>query len=125
MLVHKFIDHPVTPEIYFLAPEKRIEGNPQQSLWMHYTDPSQQFFCGQWASEVGKWRIHYTEEEYCKMLEGVSVITDDDGQAVTVRAGDAFVIPRGFRGTWEVLEASKKEFVIYEPAATTPAIAAD
>ena len=124
MKIHKFTDLQPTPEVYFLAPEKLITGNPQQSLWMHYTDPSRQFFSGIWGSEVGKWRIAYTEEEFCKMIEGVSVITDAQGQAVTVRAGDSFVIPRGFTGTWEVLEPTQKEFVIYEatvPSAATPA----
>jgi uncharacterized cupin superfamily protein len=102
------------PEDYYLAPEKLITGNPKQTVWMHYTDPTQQYYVGVWRSKPGKWRIHYTEEEYCRMLEGVSVITDASGQAVTVRAGDEFVVPRGFTGTWEVVETSTKRFVIYE-----------
>jgi uncharacterized protein len=64
---------------------------------------------------MGKWRVSYTEEEYCQILHGVSVITGDDGNAITVRAGDRFVIPRGFAGTWEVIETTKKLYVIYEP----------
>lgn len=103
-----------TPEDYFLAPEKLITGNPKQTLWMHYTDPTKQYFVGVWRSEPGKWRIHYTEEEYCHMLDGVSVITDEAGHAVTVVAGEEFVIPRGFIGTWEVVKTSTKRFVIYE-----------
>ncbi|EGI77482.1 cupin domain-containing protein [Hylemonella gracilis] len=101
-------------EDYFLAPEKLITGNPKQTLWMHYTDPTRQYVVGLWRSEPGKWRVRYTEEEYCRMLEGVSVITDEAGHAVTVRAGDEFVVPRGFVGTWEVVETSTKRFVIYE-----------
>lgn len=103
-----------TPEHYFLAPEKLITGNPKQTLWMHYTDPTRQYVVGLWRSEPGKWRIRYTEEEYCRMQEGVSVITDEAGHALTVRAGDEFVVPRGFVGTWEVVETSTKRFVIYE-----------
>jgi uncharacterized protein len=105
------------PEDYFLAPEKLITGNPKQTLWMHYTDPTQQYFVGIWRSEPGKWRIRYTEEEYCRMLNGVSIITDETGLAVTVRSGDEFVMPRGFAGTWEVVETSTKRFVIYERSA--------
>jgi uncharacterized cupin superfamily protein len=33
---------------------------------------------------------------------------------VTVNAGDSFVIPSGFTGTWEVLTPTRKEFVIFE-----------
>ena len=104
------------PDSYFLPPEKLLSGNPRQTVRMQYTDPTKQFFVGEWRSEVGKWRINYSEEEYCQMLEGVSVITDEQGSAVTVTAGDSFVIPRGFVGSWEVVEPTRKNFVIYEPA---------
>lgn len=101
-------------EEYFLPAEKLIQGNPRQTVWVQYADPSRRFTVGLWHSEVGKWRIHYTEEEYCHLIEGVSRITDMDGQATMVSAGDNFVIPAGFAGTWEVVEPTTKRFVIYE-----------
>lgn len=108
-------DIPVEPgEVYFLPEHKRIAGNPQQTLWLQYTDPTKQFFVGMWRSEVGKWHVAYTEEEHCHMLEGVSVLTSESGEAVTLRAGDHFVVPRGFAGTWEVVERSTKRFVMFE-----------
>lgn len=115
------IDATVTPEEYFLPPEKLISGNPQQTVWMHYTDPTGQFMAGIWRSEPGKWRITYTEEEFCLMLEGTSIVTNEAGKSVTVTAGESFVIPRGFVGTWEVVEPSTKRFVIYEAAASAQA----
>jgi uncharacterized cupin superfamily protein len=33
-----------------------------------------------------------------------------------VVAGDEFVIPRGFEGVWEVIERTRKVYVIYEGA---------
>jgi uncharacterized cupin superfamily protein len=105
------------PEHYYIDAEKLLAGNPRQSLWLQYTDPSGQFFAGLWHSEVGKWRIAYTEEEYCRVLEGTSIIAEAGGAAVTVSAGDSFVIPRGFVGTWEVVTPTRKSFVIYEPVA--------
>jgi hypothetical protein len=48
------------------------------------------------------------EEETCHLIEGVSVVTDEDGVPTTLRAGDSFVIPKGFIGTREVLEPSRK-----------------
>jgi uncharacterized cupin superfamily protein len=115
MPIHKLTDATVKPDAYYLAPEKLIAGNPKQTLWMQYTDASKKFFVGIWHSEVGKWRIAYTEEEYCKILDGTSVITDASGHAVTVTTGESFVIPSGFTGTWEVLIPTRKEFVIFEP----------
>ncbi|MCX7059039.1 MAG: cupin domain-containing protein [Proteobacteria bacterium] len=31
-------------------------------------------------------------------------------------AGAAFVIPAGFAGTWETIEAAEKHYVVLEPA---------
>jgi len=102
-------------EDYFLAPEKLLQGNPRQTVWLQYTDGSGRFMAGIWHSERGRWKILYTEEEYCQVLEGLSVITDEAGIALTVGAGEEFVIPAGFSGTWEVVEPTRKRFVIYEP----------
>ena len=102
------------PEVYYVAPEKRIEGNPQQRLWNLYTDATGQYFSGFWESDVGKWSVCYTEEETCHLIEGVSIVTDSDGNATTLRAGDHFVIPKGFEGTWEVIVPTRKLYAIYE-----------
>ena len=114
--VHRLADSPPGAEEYHLPADKLIAGNPRQTVWRHYTDLSMRFFVGLWRSEVGKWHIAYTEEEFCHMLEGTSVITDGDGHAVTVTAGESFVVPSGFVGTWEVVEPTTKRFVIYEAA---------
>jgi uncharacterized cupin superfamily protein len=116
MPLHMLAPNPTgEPEHYHVAGEKLIAGNPRQSLWLQHTDASGKFFAGIWHSEIGKWRIAYTEEEYCRVLEGRSIITEDGGAAVTVGPGDSFVIPRGFTGTWEVVVPTRKTFVIYEP----------
>jgi uncharacterized cupin superfamily protein len=111
----KFDPSAVSEQAYFLPAEKLLSGNPQQRVWNHYTDLSQKFSAGVWHSEIGKWKISYTEEEYCQILDGTSVITDGDGHAVTVSAGDSLVVPRGFVGTWEVVQPTRKIYVIYEP----------
>src|SRR5215469_2525845 len=113
--VHVLAPPEARGEEYFLPAEKLIDGNPRQTLWQQYSDASGKFFAGAWHSEVGKWQVAYTEEEYYQILQGISVITDSAGNALTVRPGDRFVIPRGFIGTWEVIEPTRKLYVIYEP----------
>jgi len=113
--VLKFESSGAVAEEYFLPSEKLIAGNPKQCVWKHYSDASGKFFAGIWRSEVGKWRISYTEEEYCQILQGTSIIADTAGNAMTVSAGDSVVVPRGFVGTWEVVEPTQKIYVIYEP----------
>jgi uncharacterized cupin superfamily protein len=102
------------PEEYFVAPEKLVEGNPRQHAWIEHQDPRGEFVVGWWSSEVGAWRIRYTENEYCRIVAGRSVVTDEAGHAVTVGPGDEFTIPAGFAGTWRVLEPTLKRFVIHE-----------
>lgn len=107
----------VLPEEGPVAADRVIAGAPVQSTWLEVADEAAGFYVGRWRCTPGKWRIAYTEREYCLLLSGVSVLADDDGNARTVRAGDAFVIPAGFRGTWEVVETTTKRFVISEPPA--------
>lgn len=45
--------HPVSPTPLMPAPERIRAGNPSQTLWNHYSDPSQQFHVGFWACEPG------------------------------------------------------------------------
>ena len=111
---------PATPAVdaeeYRVSPEKLLEGDPLQTVWLEYQDATGAFCAGVWSSEVGAWRIRYTEEEYCRILAGRSVITDESGHAVSVGPGDEFTIPAGFVGTWRVVEPTRKRFVIHERA---------
>jgi len=99
---------------YRPAAEKILKGDPEQTVYNHYNSPCGQLNAGVWEGEPGQWRVHYTEHEYCEIVQGVSVLRDEQGQAKTLRAGDRFVIPAGFVGTWEVLEACRKIYVTFE-----------
>ena len=94
-----------------------LSGTPQATVDNRYSDPSQQFHAGIWASTPGKWRIRYTEHEFCHLLEGHVRLTAEDGTAREFRAGDSFVVPAGFVGSWETLTAARKYYAIFEPQA--------
>jgi uncharacterized cupin superfamily protein len=111
-----FAQHISSAEQYLPAAEKILTGNPQQRLYNHYSSPCGQFSAGVWEGEVGQWTVHYSEHEYCEILQGVSVLRDQQGNAKTLCAGDRFVIPAGFSGTWEVLESCRKHYVVFEQA---------
>jgi uncharacterized protein len=96
-------------------PDNILEGNPETRLLNYYTDKTGQFFAGIWECTPGKWRVSYAEEEFCAILDGRAILTDAAGKAETVKAGDAFVIPKGFAGTWETVEKIRKWYVIFEP----------
>ena len=62
----------------------------------------------------GTWRVVFPESEFCHLLEGVIVVRGDDGSETTFKAGDAFLTPSGFTGTWEIVEPAKKLYASYE-----------
>lgn len=98
------------------APDRIISGTPKSTTWNYRESADGKFFSGIWQSTPGKWRIEYDEEEFCHIIEGVSIITDaQSGQATRVTAGDAFNLPAGFKGTWEVVETTRKHYAIYLP----------
>ncbi|HEY4345934.1 MAG TPA: cupin domain-containing protein [Parvibaculum sp.] len=103
------------PEAGAPAPDRVIAGAPASRTWNAYETPDSQFFSGIWEAEPGSWRIEYTEAEFCHILEGESRLTDAEGAVTVVRAGDAFVIPPGFTGTWEVVTRTRKHYAIYQP----------
>ncbi len=93
------------------APEKVLVGDPQFTTWN--VEDRDGLYCGIWESTPGKWRIAYDEWEYCRILSGRSVITDDaTGEAHTLTAGDSFILRPGFTGSWEVIETTRKDYVI-------------
>ena len=97
------------------AEEKCVRGQPMQRTWHHFTSNDEKFFAGLWEAEPGCWKINYTENEFCQILGGRSILRDEDGNEHELKAGDNFVIPSGFAGEWEVVETTKKIYVIYEP----------
>ena len=96
------------------APDRLVSGNPRQQAWNAFSDPEGRFHVGRWSSTVGAWRVNYTERELCHLLTGIVRLTDEAGKQRTFRAGDTFMIDKGYSGTWEVLEACSKVYAIYE-----------
>ena len=87
-----------------------LAGSPRFRTWN--VEEADGLYAGIWEATPGKWRIEYDEWEFCHILSGVSVIAEDGGETRTVSAGDSFVLKPGFKGTWEVLETTRKEYVI-------------
>ena len=101
----------IEPEPGAPAPDRLIEGDPKFRTW-NTEERDGGLYAGVWEATPGKWRIEYEEWEFCHILSGVSIITEDGGEGRTVRAGDSFVLRPGFKGSWEVLETTRKEYVI-------------
>ncbi len=97
-----------------VAPERLLEGQPAPRAWNLYTDATEQFFAGQWEAGPGRWRVVYDphEEEFCVLLEGEVELVDAHGATQRFKAGDAFVVPGCFAGTWHNLTRVRKHYAI-------------
>lgn len=105
---------PLAGETSSPAADRLIAGMPRQTISNYFTDATEQFFAGRWSSTPGKWRIRYTESEFCCLTKGRVVLENQDGRRWEFSAGAAFVVPAGFDGTWEVLEECTKFYALFE-----------
>lgn len=97
------------------AEDRIISGEPRTRTWNVEESPDGKLFAGIWEATPGKWRVVYEEWEFFRIEDGVSVVTEDGGKPVLLRAGDSLVLRPGFTGTWEVLETTRKAYVIRLP----------
>ena len=107
----KFDMEAMQPEEGAPAPERLIAGNPRFRTW-NFDEPEGGVYAGLWEATPGKWRIVYDEWEYFHVLSGHSILAEEDGETVHLKAGDSLVLRPGFKGTWEVVETTLKSYVI-------------
>ena len=97
-----------------VAAERVVSGKPTTTARNDFSNAKGRFHCGVWTSSKGAWKVNYGEDEFVVLLAGSVKLTAKDGSSRTYKAGDAFVIPKGFKGTWESLEAVRKYYAIAE-----------
>ncbi|MCJ8147939.1 MULTISPECIES: cupin domain-containing protein [Shinella] len=101
----------VEPETGRPAADRLIAGDPVFTSW-NIEEADGGVYSGIWQSTPGKWRIQYDEWEYFHILEGHSIVTSDDGEVFELKAGDRLILRPGFKGSWEVIETTRKDYVI-------------
>ena len=98
-----------------VAPGTLIAGKYKTTTWNHFTGEDGRLFCGIWECSKGKVSMEYTEWEYCYLISGEVILRREDGAKWTLKKGDGFIIPAGFKGTWETVKKVKKHYVILNP----------
>lgn len=68
-----------------------------------------------WATEDGGSMrlVNYPFDQYVQVLSGTTSLTDSSGNTRSFSAGETFVVPRGYNGTW-VLSAHYRHLIILE-----------
>ena len=90
--------------------DKLVSGDPVFTSWD--IEDRDGLYAGLWQATPGAWRVSYDEWEYCSIVSGHSVLIAEDGTRHDLRAGDSIIIRPGFRGVWEVVKTTRKDYVI-------------
>ncbi len=98
------------------AAQRCIGVPPLRTTFERYAANDGELSIGEWRCGPGAWRIdfHGGRHEFFEVLEGRIRISAEDGAAREFGPGDACVIPAGFRGLFEVLEPTRKRYVMVD-----------
>lgn len=70
---------------------------------------------GVWECTPGGWSIeNRPDHETVQILAGRALLTNSDGSAVELTAGDVLTLPKGWSGRWDILETVRKLYFIAE-----------
>ncbi|MFN4141396.1 cupin domain-containing protein [Aestuariivirga sp.] len=110
---------PTGPEGWLAAPGEPLEhaellkGTPVGLDHAYFTRPEAGLRAGIWRSGPYTERYDgYPVDEFMVVLDGEVTLESDDGFRDTYRKGDAFLLPKGFRGVWHQPVAMLKYYVI-------------
>ncbi|RAS20377.1 cupin domain-containing protein [Paraburkholderia bryophila] len=79
-----------------------------------YSDATNMLSAGVWQCDAGTLKLaDLPIHEVCVLIEGEVVITSNDGRSEHYAAGDAFILHKGFSGTWHMPVATKKYSIVY------------
>lgn len=93
-------------------PDRVVNGDPNHVTEIQFESPDGMLVTGTWTSTPGKWHAFTDRDEFCTIVTGHCKLISESGEVQSFKSGDAFIIPNGFRGFWDVIETTTKHFVI-------------
>ena len=68
---------------------------------------------GLWECTAGRFTADRSQAaEFCHFLTGRILMTYQDGTKRELGPGDAILLPRGWKGEWEILNCTRKIYVL-------------
>ena len=90
-----------------------LAGSPAEACVNVFDAGNARFACGVWECTPGIVAMKdWPYDEFCILLTGRVLITPEAGAPQEYAQGDAFVIPKGFTGTWDIRETVRKYYAI-------------
>ena len=100
-----------------IAPETLTAGKPVQRGHLYFEDKAIGLSAGVWDCTAMTTKAEpYSVNELMIVLEGSVTIVDARERAVTVKAGESFLIPKGMPCVWRQDAYIRKFFVIFDDA---------
>lgn len=97
-----------------LETEKLIEGRAMGQDHIYFNRDAPGIRAGIWRAEpYTDYYESYPCDEFMYVLEG-SVTLENEEFSETYRKGDAFLVPKGFRGLWKQTEPMLKYYVMID-----------
>lgn len=79
-----------------------------------FTSPDGKFTANVWACDAGTLEIrNLAIDEACFIIEGTVTVEDLAGNRSEYGPGDAFLLPKGFSGTWDMPTGLRKFNTMY------------
>ena len=86
-----------------------ISGEPEQSIRIDHGTFEEGPLVGIWSCTPGVMELAALPyNEYVTVYEGLVVATVDDGEAVALKPGDSYFVPKGAKIRWDVRETVSK-----------------
>ena len=109
-----------------MDPKSLVSGNPMQRGHIYHEHPNIGYMTGVWdCTEFVDQMGPYQVDEFMLLLEGELFLDLPDGKTIHIKAGDAFVIPKGFVCQWRQPGYVRKIFMIVDgdiPQAENPSL---
>ncbi len=98
-----------------IDPADLESGTPVQRGYLYHEDEAHGYMAGVWDCTAMTEKFGpYSVNEFMYLLEGSVTMAVEDGNEVTIKAGEPFIIPKGLPCQWKQEGYVRKFFVIFE-----------
>jgi uncharacterized cupin superfamily protein len=100
-------------------PDMRISGAPDRTTLNYFEDIDYGLRSGTWSAGPGAYRVQMpaAKHEFFHVLSGlIRISCDDTGTVRQFAPGETGIMPPGFKGIFEIVEAASKFYVVIDHA---------
>ena len=108
-----FFSDALTHPVESWGPLPEAIGEPMETSGFTLWEEGDQMV-GIWCCTTGHSRWDFKTHEMIVVVAGKMICTVDGGEAVELKTGDTAFVPKGWSGTWEIIEDIRKLFTIFD-----------